>query len=100
MKKYAGYPSSVFPLSDGKGPAGASAWGDRPEPQASPQPPAWARREDQRTKGGGDDVTAIGGPDAGGVRRGDMPERWDCEAEVVIVGAGATGGEFGDARRS
>src|SRR5262245_48559889 len=42
-------------------------------------------------KDGGDGVTAIGGPDAVGARRGDMPERWDFEAEVVIVGAGATG---------
>jgi len=36
-------------------------------------------------------MIATGGPGAEGARRDNMPEGWDFEADVVIVGAGATG---------
>ncbi len=39
----------------------------------------------------GDGGTDMVGPRAWGGGRGDMPANWDLEADVVIIGAGATG---------
>ncbi len=43
------------------------------------------------TTGGGDSTVDIVGPGALGARIGLMPASWDFEADVVIIGAGATG---------
>jgi len=41
--------------------------------------------------GGGDDVGGVVGLGTWGAARGHMPASWDLEADVVIIGAGATG---------
>jgi heterodisulfide reductase subunit A-like polyferredoxin len=41
--------------------------------------------------GGGDGGADIVGPGAWGADRGRLPASWDLEADVVIIGAGATG---------
>ena len=43
------------------------------------------------TTGGGDDATEVVGPGALGAGIGHMPASWDLEADVVVIGAGATG---------
>jgi succinate dehydrogenase/fumarate reductase flavoprotein subunit len=43
------------------------------------------------TTGRGDNATDLVGPGALGAGIGSMPARWDLEADVVIIGAGATG---------
>ena len=43
------------------------------------------------TTGGGDDATDVVGPGALGAGIGHMPASWDLEADVVVIGAGATG---------
>src|SRR6266436_1999752 len=43
------------------------------------------------TTGGDDGGTDIGGPGAWEAGRGHMPASWDWEADVVVIGAGATG---------
>ena len=43
------------------------------------------------TMGGGDDVGGGGGLGTREAARGHLPASWDLEADVVIIGAGATG---------
>ena len=43
------------------------------------------------TTGGGDSGTDGGGPGAWEAGRGHLPTNWDLQADVVIIGAGATG---------
>ena len=43
------------------------------------------------TTGGGGGAIDVVGPGALGAGRGHMPPRWDLEADVIVIGAGATG---------
>ena len=43
------------------------------------------------TTGGGDGATDVVGPGAWGAGIGHLPASWDLEADVVVIGAGATG---------
>jgi hypothetical protein len=49
------------------------------------------RDECHMTTGSGDRAPAQVGPGAGEREGGQMAERWDLEADVVVIGAGATG---------
>src|SRR5262249_60414285 len=57
-----------------------------PDPRAFPMQHACSRRDFTMTTGGGDV-----GPGALGAGIGQMPASWDFEADVVVIGAGATG---------
>src|SRR5262245_39099844 len=52
---------------------------------------ACARRDEAMATGGGDGATDSVGPGALGARIAYMPASWALEADVVIIGAGATG---------
>src|SRR5215475_1835295 len=43
------------------------------------------------TTGGGDGAIDVGGPGIWEAGRGHLPASWDLEADVVVIGAGATG---------
>ena len=43
------------------------------------------------TTGRGDSGTDGGAPDVWSAAIGDVPASWDLEADVVVIGAGATG---------
>ena len=43
------------------------------------------------TTGGGDGASDGGGPSVWEADRGYLPASWDLEADVVVIGAGATG---------
>src|SRR3989442_6721511 len=58
-----------------------------PESRAFPLKNYCARRDCTMATGGGDVV----GPGALGAAIGQMPASWDLEADVVVIGAGATG---------
>src|SRR5712691_5538148 len=50
-----------------------------------------AQGEIAMTTGGGDGAIDVGGPDVWEAGRGYLPASWDFEADVVVIGAGATG---------
>src|SRR2546428_5635438 len=50
-----------------------------------------AEGEIAMTTGGGDGAIDVGGPDIREAGRGYLPASWDLEADVVVIGAGATG---------
>src|SRR5262249_9470142 len=50
-----------------------------------------AQGEITMTTGGGDSAVDVGGPDVSEAGRGYLPASWDLEADVVVIGAGATG---------
>src|SRR5438128_2037502 len=50
-----------------------------------------AQGEIAMTTGGGDGAIDVGGPDIREAGRGYLPASWDLAADVVVIGAGATG---------
>jgi succinate dehydrogenase/fumarate reductase flavoprotein subunit len=50
-----------------------------------------AQGEIAMTTGGGDSANDVGGPGVWEAGRGYLPASWDLEADVVVIGAGATG---------
>src|SRR5437763_5446243 len=50
-----------------------------------------AQGEIAMTTGGGDGASDVGGPSVWEADRGYLPASWDLEADVVVIGAGATG---------
>src|SRR5207245_9124542 len=62
-----------------------------PESRAFPMNNDCARRDCTMPTGGGDGATDSVGPGALGAGIGHMPASWGLEADVVIIGAGATG---------
>jgi len=50
-----------------------------------------AQGEITMTTGGGDGAIDVGGPDVREAGRGYLAASWDLEADVVVIGAGATG---------
>ena len=43
------------------------------------------------TTGGDDGAIDVGGPGVWEAGRGHLPTSWDLQADVVVIGAGATG---------